>query len=576
MTRREVVQIVEIVQPLCALTFGNAPCTATGEKCYNTRATCEDTANYDGSSTLSLFFAKGRVAEMGVKGVPYIIPSLVSVSTAPTRINLTGANPDAQGLGNRAVASIEFKDHPHTDRRVDPYVSERAWDPYLRGSFWSKWLVRNKFRQNIEVRVYEGYADQKLSQMTKRSYFLQSVSGPDSSGSFSIEAKDILARIEDRKAQCPVASPGELFADLDATTVSFVVANAVLADYGANGTLRINDELMTYTSRATEGTGLRFSGVTRGTEGTEASEHSAEDTVQQCVRFTDARLDDIANTLLGTYGGIDASYLDTVNWASEVDDYLSLYRFSTVISEPTSVSELISELQVSGAFYMFWDERDALVKFKAIRGIEADLPLLSDRENIVADSFDIREKPRERASQVWVYYGHKNFVDPIEEASSYKFISIFANLESESDDQYGEPSIRKVFSRWITTGAIADSTASKISVRYSEVPSEVVFRMDAKDRATWVGDQRRMTHYRDVDKHGNRRVRNWTIVSAEEVVPGEMVEYVAEDTTLYGRISKILANGSADYDPLTAVSGGAYIGDANGLLSDGTNCARIA
>ena len=112
---REPVQIVEIVQPLCANTFGSAPCTATGtndEKCYNTRATCLDTANYDGSSTLSLYFARGRVGEQGITGstgasenlqdesanvlqdesgnsllssltagtgIPYIIPSLVSV-----------------------------------------------------------------------------------------------------------------------------------------------------------------------------------------------------------------------------------------------------------------------------------------------------------------------------------------------------------------------------------------------------------------------------------------------------------------------------------------------------------------
>ena len=162
---REPVQVVEIVQPLCANTYGSAPCTASGtadEKCYNTRATCQDTANYDGSSTLSLYFTSGKTAERGVSGVSYAIPSLVSVSTAPTRVNLAGANPDAQGLGNRAVCSIRFKDHPHTDRRVDPYQSGRSWDALQRGSFWSKWIARNKYRQNIRINVYEGYAGQAL------------------------------------------------------------------------------------------------------------------------------------------------------------------------------------------------------------------------------------------------------------------------------------------------------------------------------------------------------------------------------------------------------------------------------
>lgn len=39
-------ELVEIVLPRCANVFGSAPCVATGKQCYNTRATCKDTANY--------------------------------------------------------------------------------------------------------------------------------------------------------------------------------------------------------------------------------------------------------------------------------------------------------------------------------------------------------------------------------------------------------------------------------------------------------------------------------------------------------------------------------------------------
>ena len=73
---REIVQIVEIVQPLCVNTFGVSPCTATGEKCYNTRSTCKDVPNYNGSGSLSLYFAKGNVADRGVTGADYIFPYL--------------------------------------------------------------------------------------------------------------------------------------------------------------------------------------------------------------------------------------------------------------------------------------------------------------------------------------------------------------------------------------------------------------------------------------------------------------------------------------------------------------------
>ena len=106
---REPIQIVEILQPLCENVFGVSPCTATGTadtKCYNTRATCQDTANFALGTPLSLFFSSGKVAEQSVSGANYIFPSLVSVSTSPTKVNLAGANRSAKGLGNRAVCTI--------------------------------------------------------------------------------------------------------------------------------------------------------------------------------------------------------------------------------------------------------------------------------------------------------------------------------------------------------------------------------------------------------------------------------------------------------------------------------------
>jgi len=209
---REVIQVVEIQQPFCDNTFGSAPCTATGTadtKCYNTRATCQDTTNFALGTPLSLFFARGHVADMGVSGAPYIIPSLVSVSTSPTKINLAASNPDAQGLGNRALCSISFKDHAHSDRKVDPYVDGRSWNPLDadRGSFWTRWLSRNKYRHNIVIKVYEGYEGQALDEMNVRTFFMDSVTWPDASGNVRIQAKDVLARLEARKAQAPAGIP---------------------------------------------------------------------------------------------------------------------------------------------------------------------------------------------------------------------------------------------------------------------------------------------------------------------------------------------------------------------------------
>jgi len=253
---REPIQLVEILQPLCENVFGSSPCTATGTadtKCYNTRATCQDPANYALGTPLSLFFSSGKVGAQSVSGASYIFPSLVSVSTSPTKVNLAGASRNAKGLGNRAVCTIRFKDHQHSDRVVDPYVDGRSWDPLSRerGSFWSRWIARNKYRTNIQVKVYEGYAGQTLAQMTQRLYIMTSITKQNSAGQVTMQCKDVLTRLEERQAQVPAASPGVLYADITSGDTSFEVANAVEADYEASGTLRIGDELMTYTARAT-------------------------------------------------------------------------------------------------------------------------------------------------------------------------------------------------------------------------------------------------------------------------------------------------------------------------------------
>ena len=135
---REVVQIVEIKQPFCSLFHGTSPCTATetgDDKCFNTRSTCNDTDNFDLSS-FSLYFSKGNIGNR--KGPAYLtdvdgafitdvdgafiitesdwptytIPSLVSVSTVPARINIAGADDDAKPIGMRASCNIVFQDHP--------------------------------------------------------------------------------------------------------------------------------------------------------------------------------------------------------------------------------------------------------------------------------------------------------------------------------------------------------------------------------------------------------------------------------------------------------------------------------
>ena len=412
--------------------------------------------------------------------------------------------------------------------------------------------------------------------MTKRTYILDSVQGPGGGGIYTIKGKDVLAKAEERKAQAPSISPGELLSDITDVVTSVSVTGASTSDYGASGTLRIDSECMTYSSVAASGDDIVFTILARGTDGTTAAAHTAETLVQECLRFTAQNIDDVCNTLLSTYAGIASGYLDTTGWATEVDTYATAYVINSLITEPTSVSKLLSELQQQASFYLWWDERTALVELKVVRGVTTEPDLITAEGNILADSFKVKEAPRERVSQVWIYFNQINPTVGISTIANYSNAQIAVDLESESADLYGESQVLKLQSRWLTTFAQGLSTASKILTRYVDNPRTAVFQMDAKDRSYWVGDTIRISHPEDVDAFGARQINNWTITSAEEIVAGEIVRYSAQDTTLYGIVRAIVANGTPDWQgDGTDQYNGAWIGDNSGLLSDGTEGAEI-
>jgi len=588
---REPIQIVELKQPICSREFGVndevTGCFATGTadtKCYNTRFTCQDTANFLLDATpLSLFFSKGKVAEQIVSGATYIIPSLVSVSTAPATVNYAGTSLDAKGLGNRALCNLVFADHQHTDSIVDPYVSGRSWNPLdaSRGTFWSRWMVRNRYRHNVLIVIYEGYEGEALSAMSSRTYFLEKISGIDSNGRVTLTGKDVLAQTEKREAQVPAASKGKLWVDIDDTQTNMTVTNALMAtfDYTVTGTVRIGDELISYTGATDNVAGdtINFTGLTRGANDTTAEAHSFDDGVQQCLIYTDEAIDTVINDLLNVGAGIDSAWLDTAAWATEVGSYLSLYKLFAVISEPTSVYDLVSEIQQQVLFYIWWDERDALVKLKAVRGFETPPATLTDTSNILAGSFKLVDLPRERVSQVWTYYNLRSQIDSVASPDSYNNQYVVADLESETDELYGASSLKTIFSRWLTNEVLIAYTGSKIVASYSTMPQQITFRMDAKDRAYWLADDFYLSHYMDVDSFGERNLRKWTITSAEEKVPGEIVEYSAIISDAYGQIRFIMAGGAADYPGYaSAPAKNCYIGDSDGLLSDGAAAGTIS
>jgi hypothetical protein len=569
------IEVVEIIQPLCSRTFGASPCLATGDKCWNTDRTCKFLAALDLTRSLTLRFVPHDVYEWQDNAINLLaengdtltteadeaflidylyqpaldIPALVSYQTAPTVLNVASGSRDKGPLGYRAVCQVNIKDFPWNDIGTDPYVSTRDYVPEQQGSFWTKWLARNPYHVGYTLNIYEGYIGQPLSAMTKREYVIEKIDhGKDG---VSITAKDILRKVTDTNLTAPYLSRGELASAITISQTDCTVAGAVLDDYPATGYLRINSEIIQYGERYETTSGnIYFGTLTRGLAGTTASAHSQNDRVQRVIYYNSVPFHEIIYDLFVNWGGIPDRYIDLDSWANEKTVYRPDYDFTSFIAEPTKIDDLAGEVCLQALANVWWDERIQQIVLRAVKPQPSPY-LLSDDDAIVAGSLSFREKPEERASQAHVYYLQRTPIPGVAEKTNYSRATVYIDVQKQI--QYGgEPQIRELFCRFISTQAIANTLAQSYLVRFSDVRREVTFDLSAKDVANiWTGSVVSIRHFLDVDFTGAARDGEWLITSAEVARNGLTYRFTAEDNEKGGTLWTWLdeAGDDANGDP---------------------------
>jgi hypothetical protein len=522
----------------------------------------------------SLYLGRGKPSEP--TGEIKIYPCLSSVKAASSKINVNASDKDYDPLGRRATLDFSVKDFVSSDIGQDPYVADRVTDPRTLSTFWRKWLRRQKFgrvgagvfihRVGAGVFIHDGYAGEAFANYRTRGYILNRANYGENDVSFY--ARDVLSRVEFNKVQVPAVSTGQLAADITAVATSLTITGDVTGEYPATGTLRVNDELMTYTGR-TFSTDTTFTGLTRGTDGSTADAHEETDAAQICQRYTGATVTEILTDLLIIKGGIPAQQVDLAGIASEDAEYLTAYVLNA----------LISRLSAECSFYVWWDDRTQKVKMKAARSLSvADVEAaFTDEANIIANSMKIMEKPNQRVNFVNLFFNPRDKAGDLDKPSNYANVLQVLNSTTSQPTQYGGSlQLREIFSTFLSTNAQANQTAGRLSVRYADVPAFADFMVDAKDRATWVGDYITISHPMLVTPRGTRDVRRWIVVEAEEAVPGHVMRYMCADVTLDGSIYTITENGIGDYTAELFFEGNGFITDNSGLNSDGTDGARIS
>lgn len=537
------ITIVELDMDRCTRTYGSAPCTASlaaSRSCFNTRATCQDAANF--LSAVQMY----RLSDMGIGLPPEVeaIPCIESVSIASTKLT------PMKGLGQRASISITLRDFAHHDRGFDPYVASRTYSAEDQGTFWGKFRARHKYYQGRKLRIRTGEISTpwNWSSFDDRTYIIDRITGPDASGKVTITAKDVLKLADGDRAQCPRASSSTLSADITAvaTSITLLPAGIGTSEYAVreqtvgSGYVRIGSEIMSYTRSGDVLT------VVRAQQGTVAATHTAGDSVQLCAAWSAVNVATVIKQLLGPlYANVDAansgtSYLSDASWADEAIGNLGAYPVTAIISKPEGIDTLISELSEQCMALVWWDEVAALIK---IRGIAPQLTAASftDDDSLIAGTVQAADDPAGRVSQVWFFYGLIDASGDIK-ASNFRNLYVQADLDAEDADQYGEQRIKTIYSRWLSSAAPVIKTAGRTLIFLRDNPRTAKFSLDRKDRALDVADSATLVTKAFQDETG--APLPLCMIVTERAEKQGRVEYSAVNMGFYGRYLRIAPGGS--------------------------------
>jgi len=574
---RELATVIELDLTECSLTYGNAPCTATGsagDECYNTRKTCQDVANFANTTTTYRFITP-------IESIPPSIAPAYPAILGDPKFSSSKFDPGG-GLGSRATVSIKLTDFAVHDRGIDPYVSTRA--SAATGTFWGRLKARNPHYIGRTLRVRTGYIADAFSwsDFQDKSYVIERIDGPDKKGELTIYGKDLLKLADDDRIQIPVLSTGSLSANITDVASSLSVNSGEGADYAASGTISIGSEDIIYTR-----SGDTFTLTTRGANGTTAADHDAGDTVQQCKVYSAVNVVDIIHEILTDYVGISAAKIPYAeggspldDWDDEKADWLSGHNFTRTISKPTGAQTLLNELCAQAQLNVWHDLVNDEIKLKANTPPPGNVAVtdLDDTTNIIEDSIDVKDDQEKRLSQIWVYY---NKLDNSKGNDKENFSRVYIQQDAtrEGVDLYDSARVRTIFANWMTdaNAAQAAQLAGRLLARYSDPPKVISFTLDVKDDALSIGDLADISTHKIQDATGATAAHRVQIIEKAESVPGHQNKYQAITSSFIGSYGFIGPNTLNDRDVESDENRQAYafIAPDSGIFADGDAAYKI-
>jgi hypothetical protein len=386
------------------------------------------------------------------------IPNVIDVNLTPAIISL------GQDLGSRGSLTVQFRDHRH----------KFGSDAFSSGSFWGKFRAQYGLKlQGKPLRFIQGFVGQSIDAMESRSYLIEAMDGPGADGIFRIVAKDLFKQLDGDRAQAPLPSNGFVSANITNVAASFTVLPTGVGDaeYPASGFLNLGGkEIVSFTR-----TGDTVN-ITRAQFNTTAQAHNAQTRAQLCLNYSAIDVASILRDLMVTYGGVSSLRISLSAWQAETTAFLPAIVYSALITEPTSVNKLVSELIEQAGLVLWWDDLGRQFRLQVLRAIATNAAVY-DAKVIIGDSLKVTEQPTKRLSQVYVYFDKLNPLIAGDQLDNYR--STAFNRNAEAEREYGGIAIKKIYSRWIPTGgrSIADMLVAILLSRFRDPPRRLNFQL---------------------------------------------------------------------------------------------------
>lgn len=531
------VTLIKIKTQRCWLTFGSSPCTATGNKCFNTYASCKDKNNFaEEDATYKFTDADVPAQILGA------YPLLQKNSALVTEIK--------QDKLITAREQFSFVDDTDSDIANDPYWSDRGYTAIadVPGTFWKRWLARNPNYQGKTIERYQGF-----SGMAEADYQLQYTGKIDKINRGSLINVDSVDLLKDLSTiDLPEKNAHKLNSDLD-TSLATVSLSDEIALWAATGYVRIGDEIIYYAAK--DNTTRQLTGCLRARFGTTAASHAKNTRVQLC-RYYYGNPFDILLEMLQTDAALDAGFIDATSFEDWRDIIGTDIIFEAVISETTKLQKLYFEI-VEQMDCRCWVNEAGKITIRRNFPNFPDLTgtLITDDNNIVVNSplLDLNEDSRiTRVS----WYTDGLYTKSNDDEENYAKLDIAIDGDAE-DFEYGEEIGKTIKSRWIHSTNqnedlvrvwIRNYMARVLFSRRNATPI-LTFTTDLKDINIITGDVVRISTDELVYQDGTPFSNELFLIIKREPL-GATIKFTAEYLGVR-KIAFIAPDATNDYDAST-------------------------